>query len=195
LNSSLYIVLFANCVCCACLAYVIWRRKMLTRSSGVFPYFSINSPEARIEDAVKAFKFEKHVVALFDRSVFTLFYWKGASATTWSPTLELDFEENQWKYPLSVECKWIDCISEGKVFWCSHEQIEKFKAYERDSKRTVFVVIGVGGEPSFPSELFIVPLSKIARHMDNFTMEFLAPYRRTKPQSGFTFNRQYLRLL
>jgi hypothetical protein len=197
LDSSLYIVLLASFVSCFFSGYIIWRRRLLQRKGLVFPYFSLKSPETTIEDAVNAFEFEKFVVDKFPRDQFILFYWKGDRLNpqaSFNPALEFDYEEQEHRYAFAVECRWFRKASPDGIEWSTHQQIELLKNYQRDSQRTLYVIIGIGGQPSNPSDVYLLPLSKIARHMEILPNDLLKPFRRAEPLKLISYDRQADRL-
>ena len=199
MDLNLFVVGAACAVTLLFLAFIIRRRNQLRRHSPVLPYYSEKSPEAKIRDAVAAFEFEKYVVARFDMSRFNLFYWKGSRDISHdayiNPVLEFDYQENTAVVPFAIECRWMRDFENNGVMWATFDEIERYKNYERSSLRTVFVVIGVGGETSYPKNLFIVPLSRIPRHMEVLTLDFLEQFRRTEADAPFQFSRNSLRLV
>lgn len=159
-------------------------------------------PELLDANWIKGYEFEKFVVSKFDRSYFSLFFWNGDKqvngiypVTSCNPDLEFDYHDSSGPILFAVECKWRGGFVENKVEWATHDQIERYKTYERSSGRVVFVVLGIGGEPANPSELFIVPLSKIPRHMEQFTAAFLSQFRRENLQSNFYLHKKAMRLM
>ena len=158
-------------------------------------------PEFLNPNWIKGYAFEKYIVGKFDRTYFSLFFWNGDKradgiypVTGSNPDLEYDYRDNASVISFAVECKWRSQFVDGSVEWAGHDQIEQYKTYERNSGRTVFVILGVGGEPNDPQEMFIVPLSRIPRHMDRLKTTFLAPFKRNNIQANFFLNKQAMRL-
>lgn len=60
--------------------------------------------------------------------------------------------------PFSVECKWRKSFYNEHLFWAANYQIQNYKNYQKVRGENVFVAIGVGGTPSLPAQLFIIPL-------------------------------------
>jgi hypothetical protein len=59
-----------------------------------------------------------------------------------------------------VESKFRGGLYKGKLNWCkSDDQLQRYQEYENDAK--VFILIGLGGEPASPEEVFLIPLSEI----------------------------------
>jgi hypothetical protein len=59
-----------------------------------------------------------------------------------------------------VESKFRGGLFKGKLKWCrDSDQLRRYQEYEKDAK--VFILIGLGGEPSRPEEVFLIPLAEI----------------------------------
>ena len=78
------------------------------------------------------------------------------------PDLEISFSnKNVYNY-FAVECKWQNNINKNKLEWAKDYQLKNYKDFEHATGKTVFIVIGIGGQPDKPRELFVLPLSKIS---------------------------------
>lgn len=197
MNSTGYLVFAACVITVFFLVFIFRRRRQFKSAAPLFPYYSVSDPAIRVEDAVSNFEFERHIVKQFDKSQFTLFYWKGnknGEVAVASPVLEFDFIASFPAIPVAVECRWKKDIQEGGVCWASHHEIDRYKNYERESKRIIFIIIGIGGTPVSPEKVFSIPLSKIPRHMDLLSNEFLCQYARPDAAATFAFNKQTMRL-
>ena len=63
---------------------------------------------------------------------------------------------------VALECKWrrkLPVSLRKDVF--STEKMELFKAYSEENSISVWFILGVGGEPSAPELLYLVPLSAV----------------------------------
>jgi hypothetical protein len=78
-----------------------------------------------------------------------------------NPDFTLKFKMKDVDVDFSVECKYRSDYYKNGVEWCSDKQMEFYKSFAHEKKRPVFVVIGLGGKPDSPEELFIVPLSEM----------------------------------
>jgi hypothetical protein len=58
-----------------------------------------------------------------------------------------------------VEAKFRTSLLEGKLEWCSYEQLLRYRAVNRTEP--VLIAIGFGGVPSRPYRLFLVPLDAL----------------------------------
>lgn len=67
-----------------------------------------------------------------------------------------------YRKKVALECKWrkkLPTNLKKDVF--SPERIELFKSYSDDTSISIWFIIGVGGEPSAPELLYLVPLSAV----------------------------------
>ena len=76
-----------------------------------------------------------------------------------------------------LECKWRKDIK-GK-FTFPEAQIERYRKTQHDSKRKVFFIFGIGGEPSNPGSVYIVPLDSVKEC--SVTREDLKPFYHSDP--------------
>jgi len=119
------------------------------------------------ENKAKGDAFEKFVVKNFDQKYFTLQEWRSDkyvdgiyAVSNHFPDLEVifNFKEKAIKEAFAIECKWRKNYFKNEIEWAKNYQIKNYKEYAKKLNIPVFVVIGVGGEPEKPNELFIVPL-------------------------------------
>ncbi len=72
-----------------------------------------------------------------------------------------NFKSKNIHEAFAIECKWRKSYYKNGIEWAENYQIVNYKEYSEKLEIPVFVVIGVGGEPGKPQELFIVPLQKM----------------------------------
>lgn len=64
----------------------------------------------------------------------------------------------------SIECKYRahldDRITPG-IRWATEKQILNYNKFENNERHPVYVVIGLGGKPSKPERMFLVPLNRL----------------------------------
>lgn len=139
-------------------------------------------PEAKT-DKQKGDDFEKYVVQKFSKNYFSILDWTGDkfvngsySQSNTHPDLALKFKFKDVDTDFAVECKYRSDYYKNGIEWCTSRQLENYRNYVKEKNRTVFVVIGVGGEATSPEELFIIPLADIS---ENFlSKSFLNGYRK-----------------
>ena len=117
----------------------------------------------------KGLEFEEYVVSRFSRKYFSLNEWRGdkfsndvyPESNTY-PDLEFTFTLREYSCTFAVECKWrAEFNSQNKVKWSYKEQLARYRQFAKDKNIPVFIIIGIGGSPSKPSEIFVIPLASI----------------------------------
>ena len=144
------------------------------------------------ENKAKGDAFEKFVVKNFNQKYFTLQEWRSDkyvdgiyAVSNHFPDLEVifNFKEKGVKEAFAIECKWRKNYFKNEIEWAKDYQIKNYKEYADKLNIPVFVVIGVGGEPEKPNELFIVPLPKMKVNV--ITKSELANYKKDLSESRF----------
>ncbi len=108
--------------------------------------------------------FEKFVVKKFNTEYYKIKNWAGDkyvegvyAETTLHPDLNLELKLNGSNYPFAVECKWRSKRDSDFIRFAEQYQLERYQKFERDNGYPVFIVLGIGGKPSSPEELYIIP--------------------------------------
>jgi hypothetical protein len=150
------------------------------------------------EDLRKGYLFELYIRKLFNERNFKVLDHRNSLATGDKqlpasyfslPDLELLFIRNN-TYRLAVECKW-----RQKSFQLTpkeQEKIRKYKKYQREENITVFIAIGIGGEPSNPEKLFVTPLDYIS-NFSQIEEGDLIEFKR-KPTRSFFYDTVQMKL-
>jgi len=144
----------------------------------------------------KGLEFEKCVVRLFDKDTehFTLLTWSGDKGAddgiypknAGDPDLQYDFSSKGEKSAIAVECKWRSGFGFG---FANDHQVTNYKQFEDREGRKTFIVLGVGGEPSNPSRVFVIPVSEI--NSGNLPESKLAQrYEQENEKSRFWYHRK-----
>ena len=137
------------------------------------------------ENKAKGDAFEAFVVTHFKKKYFTLQEWRSDKyvdgnypVSSHFPDLEVKFEikSKSVSETFAIECKWRKSFYRNSIEWANDYQVRNYKEYTERVKIPVFIVIGVGGEPGKPDEVFIVPISKIDNNI--LTRDELEPYKR-----------------
>lgn len=124
---------------------------------------------ATVADAKqKGNDFENYIVTRFAQEYFELVEWRsdkyheGVYATSsMLPDLEYRFRSKFHQCKFAIECKWRAEFIKGRVEWAKSHQLVTYRQYESEGQVPVFVLLGVGGTPSEPENVYIVPLSEI----------------------------------
>ncbi len=151
-----------------------------------------NSKDEIAENKAKGDSFEKFVVKQFDKRYFTLNEWRSDkyvegiyAVSNHFPDLEIEFnlKTKEVSDKFAIECKWRKNYYQGGIEWANDYQIDNYKKYAETLKIPVFVVIGVGGEPENPNELFIIPLGQVTSNI--LSKETLLKYKKISSDKGF----------
>lgn len=125
----------------------------------------LNSQMSDKHAARKGYEFEKFVVDLFPDNYYKLRFWasdkvsnkqKSASSNQ-SPDLLIEYTNKSWSRSFAVECKYRSNISE-EGFIIDQRQFENYKSFEIQNDVKVFVALGIGGDPTLPSQFFLFPI-------------------------------------
>jgi len=141
---------------------------------------SITQPE----DSLKGREFEDYVLELFnlhDDNGFVLKEWQGDKTlgdicpeSNRHPDFVFDYQGKGF----AVECKWRVKLSpnmEKDLF--PADKIAIYQQFSTERDIPVFIVLGVGGEPSNPDLLYNIPLSEVPSVLSHAKsiVEFLRP--------------------
>lgn len=160
---------------------------------------SLEIDKKQIDSYEKGRLFEEYVTKLFNDQHFKLKDWRKAERISFSelpknhcdPDLELIFGRGQYKF--AVECKWRNEFNDGILRWDKKDKsLETYRNYSRENNIPVFIVIGVGGDPSNPEKMFVTPLEKICSSVEIVESD-LMPYKR-KPTHKFFYDIRQLKL-
>lgn len=177
------------------LAIVIILIRYLNRK--IYAYKSQTSPESLSKDRLtdtdystltpeqqKGYLFEKYVVSLVSTNKgFSIESWRGdktadryIKANSY-PDLEIELKLDK-VYSFAIECKWRAQLWNGKIEWAKEHQYKNYTSYESDKQKPVFIVLGIGGTPSIPENIYIIPL----KHLKSVELSFfeLNKYRRNR---------------
>jgi len=164
-------------------------RKLRHSQKGETP-LDVTSPSKFNEESLKkGIAFEKFVVKRFDPAFFTLIDWRSDKTVSGIfpvmnhfPDLELYYESTYESKYFAIECKWREDFSHG-IIELKKEQIEHYRYYEKMTKDITYIVLGVGNEPSYPNEVYIIPLKEIT---DGVLHEMsIEIFRRPNPYLNF----------
>lgn len=131
----------------------------------------------------KGLEFEKYVVSNFSKKYFTLNEWRGdkyidgryAESNTY-PDLEYTLHLKSGDYKFAIECKWRSKTNtQGEVQWCNKAQLKRYNNFADNKDMPVFIVLGIGGKPSNPDEVYCIPLKEL--HSNTVRHESIEQYR------------------
>ena len=127
-----------------------------------------------IESKEKGDAFEKYVVKRFSRKHFKIKEWRGDkyvdgvyAESNRYPDLEIGFTLRDKQDVFAVECKWRKSSFNGELRWGENYQLEQYQKFSEHKNLPVFIIIGVGGSPSDPKYLYVIPLQDVKSHILN----------------------------
>lgn len=136
------------------------------------------------EEVLKGREFEDYVLGLFnlhDDSGFVLKEWQGDKILgdiCPENNRHPDFVFDYHGIAIAVECKWREKLLpnlDQDLF--SPDKLTVYQQFSAERNMPVFIVLGVGGEPSNPDLLYNIPISKIPSVLSHTKsiVEFLRP--------------------
>lgn len=143
----------------------------------------------------KGLDFEKWVKGHFDTSKYwTFMVWRSDKydngeypESNMYPDLEYKLTLSSGKdFTIAVECKYRSRFVDGKLKWSYPAQIERYKKFAKEQDKPTFVAIGVGGKPSDPAEVFVVPIDEMEGPV--VTREFLKKWKRKNKNRSFYYD-------
>jgi hypothetical protein len=74
----------------------------------------------------------------------------------------IEYKKGNIRKKFSIECKWRVSISKNhKIPLFQSEQILRYQEYAREKNQEVVIVLGIGGEPSMPENLYLIPVDAL----------------------------------
>ena len=145
------------------------------------------------ENEQKGQQFEGWVVEHFNKKYYKILEWRGDkfvngryAESNRYPDLELEYDFKEKKGKIAVECKYRSEFVNDGLTWANAENIEIYNRYEEKSQIPVFVVIGVGGTPTNPDRVFVVPLKRLKYSFAK--EEYLQPFEKKDVNKNFFYD-------
>lgn len=113
--------------------------------------------------------FEEFVVKRFkSESFYKLKEWRGdkyidgiyPESSTY-PDLELEFTIKDINRRFAIECKYRSRAYDEIVEFAEPRQLATYKNFERTNEIPVYILLGFGGKPENPEDLFLIPVSRL----------------------------------
>lgn len=147
-------------------------------------------------EVLKGREFEDFVLELFDlndNSLYSLLEWRSdksmgevSPVSNTYPDFVIEYKKGNVRKKFSVECKWRSSISRNQKILLFHpEQILRYQEYAREKNQDVVIVLGVGGEPSMPESLYLIPVDALQEVQTKPSL--LKQYKRKEVSKWFSF--------
>lgn len=141
----------------------------------------------------KGNSFENFVANLFkDRNVFNVLEWNQGQTSSEGVYAENDknpdFKIQQtladgFKLTYWIECKYRNHFDGSNCIVIKNYQLSRYRQIQRESHRKILIAVGIGKEPSSPSQFYLIPLDSISG--ENISKEDLKAYFMSKPATQF----------
>jgi hypothetical protein len=158
--------------------------------------FTSSAPASETEKneaSEKGVAFEKFVVTKFDKRFFKIKEWQGDkyhegyyAENNKNPDLVIEHMLKDQQNTFAIECKWRSNTNIEVFDWCTDEQLEHYKKYSEEKGLPVFVVIGLGGQPMTPAEVYVVPLRRM-KYAD-VKRQYLQAFKREDVNRDFVYD-------
>lgn len=100
------------------------------------------------------------------------------------PDVQVALSLHGKEYPFAMECKWRNSFM-GASVELDKDQVGRYQSYEMENQLPVFLVLGVGGQPDKPAELYIIPARQLSAKL---TMDQIGQYRQAMTRTTFYFD-------
>lgn len=150
--------------------------------------------DEKTENEKKGLEFEKWVISKFPEQYYKLIDWKGDKIvdgrypeSSRYPDLEFELHLSNGALieKFSVECKWRNAFHDGIINWASQEKIDIYNDYAKNRNQAVFLVLGVGGSPSAPERVYIIPLEQAQENV--LREDAIEKFRRKEVSKDFYY--------
>lgn len=129
------------------------------------------------DEAIKGREFEDYVLELFNlknNKSFTLTEWQGdkmfgdiCPEGNKNPDLIMRYNEGDVSIDFAIECKWRKVIGKNlRTTVFPNEKMDIYRQYNKERNMPVYIILGVGGEPSSPYLIYLFRLEDITAVLD-----------------------------
>lgn len=84
-----------------------------------------------------------------------------SNPTSYYPDLQLSRVTQGKETNIAIECKFRTGLENGFVSFAYDDQLKRYKQFEEQSKIPVIVVLGLGGTPEAPNNVYEIPLAAL----------------------------------
>ena len=169
-------------------------RQRMVRDTSIETDDTVSSHVANVR---KNKAFENFVIEKFDftRDGYTLLEQNDETEKTRADLL-VEIECDMQFYPLAIECLWVETLSSKGVYWANDAEMKRIMESaeaEGEAGARLYLALGVGGTPTSPKLLYIVPIHYHYEHI--LTAQQLSNFEiKVKPDMKFNYNGKLLTL-
>jgi hypothetical protein len=126
------------------------------------------------KSTVEQSQFEAFVVTLFDPLYFSYSRLKASENTRSdiavrevSPELHFHFHHKEKEHAFAVQCLYVSDVDESDVVikLFPQEQLQQYRNYQDRHGIDVYYVVGIGGTPDDPREMYLLPAAAVEREV------------------------------
>lgn len=123
---------------------------------------TVPAKKPEMSNAEKGKLFEDYIIRKFDfsRKALELVSRDDSHGAKQNADFLIKLTTKKGKYNFAVECAWRKEMPEGEFDWTKEETLAKMIASAKAQSATLFLVLGCGGKPDSPGNIYIVPLTK-----------------------------------
>lgn len=156
------------------------------------PYLSSLQQPALQDLAWKKKTFEEFVVSRFDRQHFQTLNWQtdrsyaGLHQSAYAdPDLVFEFRAGTENVPFGICCSWHQDFKVNNVPEIDARYLRRQAAFQDFQYMDVFLVVGIGGFPHEPENLYIVPLRCVPQGTASLQRDFIENFRKQPDRKLF----------
>jgi hypothetical protein len=144
-----------------------------------------DEPEQVVQDFKKQTAFEAFVITLFDPLYFGYRRPKGKRVLAGKtpaqhendPDLEFEFDHKDTRVRFGIQCLYREDTGKKDIKLFPAERLQAYRHYQEENEIDLYYVLGIGGKPDDPNELYLIP-AKLIRS-EYVSREALKPYNKS----------------
>jgi hypothetical protein len=150
---------------------------------------TITIPVQNIAETIdRGLEFEKFVQSRFNPAQYRLLDKRSAGLyplTNKDPQLVYQVQHHHRCF--AVECRFRERDYRNKFTWAENFQLEHYERFQEKTRMPLFIVIGIGGLPSKPTNVYVIPFSHIS-NTTTLELSRFKEYERSNADTGFFFD-------
>ena len=138
--------------------------------------------------ADKGLEFEKFVMSRFNPAQFRLLDNRSTAIYPLSAhDPHLVYQLSSKKSSFAIECRFRERDYRNKFTWAEDFQLQHYLRFEQKTQMLLFIIIGIGGLPSKPTNVYVIPFKEISGHT-TLALDQFKNYERSNGDTGFFFD-------
>lgn len=132
--------------------------------------------------------FEKFVQSRFNPAQYRLLDKRSAGLyplTINDPQLVYQVQHHHRRF--AVECRFRERDYRNKFTWAEQFQLDQYLRFQEKTQMPLFIVIGIGGLPTKPTNVYVIPFSQVSKATTLELSQF-KDYERSNADKGFFFD-------